>query len=180
MIDVSAARNKDVVSTLVASATAQAAEKAEEVRSIIAAWGNEPGDLKRTEANTKILDLVRQSDVLKNVAKYLGRFREIFAQGKRNGYATAGGRPIRWSLAATFPGRLPQSCPCWPLPPRCRCFSRNTSASRSSNTNAGSLFIRAPGTSSAVWMNPTPRKETLPLGERPWPDSPGNRGGRRP
>lgn len=65
MIDVSAARNKDVVSTLVASATAQAAEKAEEVRSIIAAWGNEPGDLKRTEANTKILDLVRQSDVLK-------------------------------------------------------------------------------------------------------------------
>ena len=46
MIDVSAARNKDVVSTLVASATAQAAEKAEEVRSIIAAWGNEPGDLK--------------------------------------------------------------------------------------------------------------------------------------
>ena len=102
MIDVSAARNKDVVSTLVASATAQAAEKAEEVRSIIAAWGNEPGDLKRTEANTKILDLVRQSDVLKNVAKYLGRFREIFAQGKRNGYAYGRGETYSLELGSNL------------------------------------------------------------------------------
>ena len=42
------------------------------------------------------LALVRKSPVLRDVAKYLGRFREIFAQGKRNGYAY--GRGEKYSL----------------------------------------------------------------------------------
>lgn len=64
-----------------------AAEKAEEVRSIIGAWSDDPGNLEKSEANAELLALARKSPVLRDVAKYLGRFREIFAQGKRDGYA---------------------------------------------------------------------------------------------
>lgn len=46
--------------------------------------------------NSKILETVRGSAVLKNISQYLGRFREIFAQGKRNGYAY--GRGEKYSL----------------------------------------------------------------------------------
>lgn len=96
MIDASTAGNQDVISTLVSQAVQSAAEKAEEVQSIIGAWSDDPGNLERNEVNEKLLTKVRKSDVLKNVAKYLGRFREIFAQGKRNGYAY--GRGEKYSL----------------------------------------------------------------------------------
>lgn len=96
MIDASTAGNKDTISELMARAVHAAAEKAEEVRSIIGAWGDDPGNLERNEVNEDLLAQVRKSGVLKEVAKYLGRFREIFAQGKRNGYAY--GRGEKYSL----------------------------------------------------------------------------------
>ena len=95
-VDTNAARNQEAISGIVAQAIHAAAEKAEEVQSIIAAWGDDPGDLKRTEVNTALLETVRKSNVLKDISKYLGRFREIFAQGKRNGYAY--GRGEKYSL----------------------------------------------------------------------------------
>ena len=96
MIDTSTAGNRDAISALVAQAVQLAAEKAEEVQSIIGAWSDNPGKLEKNEVNEELLAKVRGSDVLKNVAKYLGRFREIFAQGKRNGYAY--GRGEKYSL----------------------------------------------------------------------------------
>ncbi len=96
LADNAAARSKAQVSACVAHAVQGAAEKAEEVQAIIGAWGDDPGSLERTEANVELLALVRKSDVLKNISKYLGRFREIFAQGKRNGYAY--GRGEKYSL----------------------------------------------------------------------------------
>lgn len=96
MVDATTAKNHDVVSALVEQAVRASAEKAEEVQNIIAAWGDDPADLKKTEVNTTLLETVRKSTVLKDVAKYLGRFREIFAQGKRNGYAY--GRGEKYSL----------------------------------------------------------------------------------
>lgn len=96
MVDASTARNQEAISGIVAQAVHAAAEKAEEVQSIIAAWGDDPGDLKRSEVNTALLETVRKSSVLKDISKYLGRFREIFAQGKRNGYAY--GRGEKYSL----------------------------------------------------------------------------------
>lgn len=50
----------------------------------------------KNEANAELLALVRKSPVLRDISKYLGRFREIFAQGKRNGYAY--GRGEKYSL----------------------------------------------------------------------------------
>ena len=96
MIDAKAAKNKDDLTVSVAQAVSAAVEKAEEVQNIIGAWSDEPGKLEKNEVNTGLLDLVRKSDVLKNISKYLGRFREIFAQGKRNGYAY--GRGEKYSL----------------------------------------------------------------------------------
>ena len=96
MIDTGAAQNKEALTALVGRAVSAAAEKAEEVQSIISAWSDEPGDLEKSEVNTEILKTVRGSAVLKNISQYLGRFREIFAQGKRNGYAY--GRGEKYSL----------------------------------------------------------------------------------
>lgn len=96
MIDANTAGKQEAVSALVAQAVQSAAEKAEEVQAIIGAWSDDPGNLERNEVNEELLAQVRKSGVLKNVAKYLGRFREIFAQGKRNGYAY--GRGEKYSL----------------------------------------------------------------------------------
>ncbi len=96
MIDTSAARHKADTAGIIAQAVSAAAEKAGEVQNIIGAWSDEPGNLKKTGVNTGLLELVRKSEVLKDISKYLGRFREIFAQGKRNGYAY--GRGEKYSL----------------------------------------------------------------------------------
>ena len=96
LIDNSAMQSKEAVGGIVRHALSAASEKAEEVQSIIGAWSNEPGNLQRTPANLALLERVRRSDTLRDISKYLGRFREIFAQCKRNGFAY--GRGEKYSL----------------------------------------------------------------------------------
>ena len=96
LVDANAAKSRDDVAGLVSLAVSAAAEKAEEVRNIIGAWSDEPGNLERNEANAELLALVRKSQVLRDISRYLGRFREIFAQGKRNGYSY--GRGEKYAL----------------------------------------------------------------------------------
>lgn len=96
LMDASQMQNKASVSGIIQQAVAAAAEKAEEVQSIIGAWSSDPADLKRTPANEALLERVRRSDTLRDISKYLGRFREIFAQCKRNGFAY--GRGEKYSL----------------------------------------------------------------------------------
>ena len=104
LIDNSAMQSKEAVGGIVRHALSAASEKAEEVQSIIGAWSNEPGNLQRTPENKARPDGKNKpfweragaSDILRDIAKYLGRFREIFAQGKRNGYTH--GRGEKYSL----------------------------------------------------------------------------------
>ncbi len=96
LVDTNAAKSSEDVAGLVAGAVSAAAEKAQEVQAIIGAWSDEPGNLEKSEANAELLTLVRKSPVLWDISKYLGRFREIFAQGKRNGYVY--GRGEKYSL----------------------------------------------------------------------------------
>lgn len=96
LVDANAAKSREEVSALVSQAVNAAAEKAQEVQSIIGAWSDDPGNLEKSEVNADLLVLVRKSPVLRDISKYLGRFREIFAQGKRNGYAY--GRGEKYSL----------------------------------------------------------------------------------
>lgn len=96
LVDANAAKSREEVAALVSQAVNAATEKAQEVQNIIGAWSNDPGNLEKSEVNTDLLALVRKSPVLRDISKYLGRFREIFVQGKRNGYAY--GRGEKYSL----------------------------------------------------------------------------------
>ena len=96
LLDTTMLRQKEAVDLAVSAAVQAATERAQEVQSIIGAWSNEPGNLQRTPENKALLERVRASDILRDIAKYLGRFREIFAQGKRNGYTH--GRGEKYSL----------------------------------------------------------------------------------
>lgn len=96
LIDDSALHGRETTQTMVREAVADAAEKAREVYSIIGAWSSASGQLQRTPENLALLERVRASEALRDISKYLGRFREIFALGKRNGYAY--GRGETYSL----------------------------------------------------------------------------------
>ncbi|MBR1430152.1 hypothetical protein [Ruminococcus sp.] len=96
LIDATAAKNKDKISALLSRTVKSAAEKADEVKSIIGAWGNDPANMERSEVNTELLKLVRSNPKLKAISDYLGRFREMFSKGKKNGYAY--GRGEKYSI----------------------------------------------------------------------------------
>jgi len=96
LIDTSSAQHKAEIAAAIATATKAASEKAGEVQNIIGAWSDDPADLERNPVNTALLEKVRSSETLQMVTKYLGRFREIIAQGRRNGYAY--GRGEKYSL----------------------------------------------------------------------------------
>ena len=96
LIDAEAMRRKTVESEFVSHAVSAAAEKGEEVQRILAAWSDDPMNMEKTAVNGQLLAQVRKSDTLRDISRYLGRFREIFAQGKRNGYAY--GRGEKYSL----------------------------------------------------------------------------------
>ena len=87
LIDAGRAKNQQSITAMVSQALGAATEKAEEVHQIISSWSSDPGNLQRTPLNEDLLLRVRQSKMLREISKYLGRFREIFAQSKHNSYA---------------------------------------------------------------------------------------------
>lgn len=98
MIDTSLIRRGDCVDALMSTAVHAAKDKAEETQAIIRAWSDEPGEMSRNSVNLALLSRVRQSAKLRDVSKYLGRFREILAQGRKNGYAYGRGETYALEL----------------------------------------------------------------------------------
>ena len=96
MLDTTMLRQMEAVDLAVSAAVQAATERAQEVQSIIGAWSDEPLNMRRTPENLALLEKVRKSTTLKDISKYLGRFREIFAQAKKNSYAY--GRGETYSL----------------------------------------------------------------------------------
>ena len=96
MLDTTMLRQTEAVDLAVSAAVQAAAERAQEVQSIIGAWSDEPMNMCHTPENLALLEKVRQSTALKDISKYLGRFREIFTQAKKNSYAY--GRGETYSL----------------------------------------------------------------------------------
>ena len=96
LVDAAAAQQKEDISAILSRSARAAAEKAEEVQSIIGAWSDEPGNMERSPVNTALLAHIRSNPTLREISRYLGRFREIFAQGKKNGYTY--GRGEKYSL----------------------------------------------------------------------------------
>lgn len=96
LVDANTAQNNEPISVILSRSAHAAAEKAEQVQSIIGAWSDAPGNMERSQVNTELLKKVQANPTLREIARYLGRFREIFAQGKKNGYAY--GRGEKYSL----------------------------------------------------------------------------------
>ena len=96
IIDTALLRQEEKTDAIVGAAVSAAKAHAAETRDILSAWSDEPGNLTRCPMNTELLRRVRQSQSLVDISRYLGRFREIFAQGRRNGYAY--GRGEKYSL----------------------------------------------------------------------------------
>lgn len=91
-------QNKDAISACVAAAAKAAAKKAEGVASAIMAWGYGPdcNDPEQRAADMELAARVSQSSVLLEVARYLGRLKELMDGKRKNGYAY--GRGEKYSL----------------------------------------------------------------------------------
>lgn len=91
-------QNKDAISACVAAAAKAAAQKAEGVASAIMAWGYGPdcSEPEQRAADMELAARVSQSSVLLEVARYLGRLKELMDGKRKNGYAY--GRGEKYSL----------------------------------------------------------------------------------
>lgn len=80
--------NRDAVAGIIQQAAMAAKEKAEDVSLALKAWGQDGGDdSTKLELDRAVISRVHQSETLKEVTKYLGRFKEIAANARKNGYA---------------------------------------------------------------------------------------------
>ena len=81
--------NRDAVAEIIQQAATAAKEKAEDVSLALKAWGQEDGGdgESKLELDRAIISRVHQSETLKEVTKYLGRFKEVAANARKNGYA---------------------------------------------------------------------------------------------
>ena len=91
-------KNKEAIGAIVAQAAQSAKYKAEETAQALAAWGTDDSGAnpRQTKLNREVVERVRKSPVLTEVAKHLGRFREMMAKARKNGYAF--GRGEKYAL----------------------------------------------------------------------------------
>ena len=91
-------QNQDAISACFARAGRVAEEKAETVSAALAAWGYGPDshEPEKRAADFALAARVTQSPVLREVARYLGRLKELMDGKRKNGYAY--GRGEKYSL----------------------------------------------------------------------------------
>lgn len=91
-------QNKEAVSGCIAQAVRAAAQKAESVSSALLAWGYGPDshEPEQRAADMELVARVSQSSVLMEVARYLGRLKELMDGKRKNGYAY--GRGEKYTL----------------------------------------------------------------------------------
>lgn len=91
-------KNQAKISGMVASAVRSAKDKAEDTALTLTAWGQgeSDGSPEQMKLNKEITQRVRQSETLKEVTKFLGRFKEITAKARKNSYAY--GRGEKYTL----------------------------------------------------------------------------------
>lgn len=92
-------RNKAEIQGIIAAATQCAADKAREAELTLLAWDDEPddgADPKHMELQMGLLERVRESPTLREITQYLGRYKELLAQMRKNSYAY--GRGEKYTL----------------------------------------------------------------------------------
>lgn len=91
-------KNKDGITALVAQASQAAAQKAQDTASALMAWGCGPdsNDPEKMESDRELVERVSQNKTLMEVARHLGRLKELINGKRRNGYTY--GRGEKYSL----------------------------------------------------------------------------------
>lgn len=91
-------KNKDGIAALIAQAGKAAAQKAESTAAAITAWGYGPdsGDPEKMEADRNLVERVCRNKTLMEVARYLGRLKELINGKRKNGCTY--GRGAKYSL----------------------------------------------------------------------------------
>lgn len=84
--DRSANVNRRKLQTVIVSALTQAMDSAETIRFILTSWGNGDMNMPKNEFNSELLERVSKSEKLAYVAKFLGRYKDIYSNKKKNGY----------------------------------------------------------------------------------------------
>lgn len=96
MVDDNLQRNKEDVEIIINDALEAAKDRADETQSIIRSWGSDPGKMDVIPENRTLVQKVRQNDMLRNIARYLGRLKEMMRQKRKNSFAF--GRGEKYSL----------------------------------------------------------------------------------
>lgn len=82
-----AIRYIDRISPKIGIAIDAALEKSLETHTILSAWGSGTGAMMKIPANQQLIDHVKNSGELQEIAKILGKYREIIADKRKNSYA---------------------------------------------------------------------------------------------
>lgn len=84
--DRSANVNRRILHKVITMALIQAMDSAETMRFILLSWGNGDMNMPNNKFNSELLERVSKSDKLAYVAKFLGRYKDIYSNKQKNGY----------------------------------------------------------------------------------------------
>lgn len=90
---------------IILQAAEAAFDRARQAQDIIRAWGDEPGQESPMEQDRKLVEQVRQNAALLEIARYLGRMKEMIRQKRMNGFSYGRGEKYGLELGNDF-GRL--------------------------------------------------------------------------
>lgn len=82
-----AIQSVDFFSPAIGQAINAALEQALQVNVILSAWGSDHGTNSKLESDRKLLEHTKNSKVLQDIAKSLGKYREIIADKRKNGFS---------------------------------------------------------------------------------------------
>ena len=91
-------KNKDVIQSAVTSAT----KKAQEVSNVIKSWGNGDSSPESIKQNTELLRRVQSSQELRDIVKYLGKYREILDNTRKTSFTYGRGEKYDIVLGNDF------------------------------------------------------------------------------
>lgn len=165
-------QNKEAVSGYIAQAVRAAAQKAESVSSALLSWGYGPdnNDPERRAADLELAARVGKSPTLMEVARYLGRLKELMDGKRKNGYAYGRGEKYSLELGGDINRPLPRSSPGSPHRRRCRFSCASLQRKGTQAVPAPGAHLQGERRHSVCWTNPVPRRGKHPGAKRwPWP-----------
>ncbi len=96
MVEDNLLRSQEQVEQIMTSAGEAAIQKADETAKILLSWGTDPGNMQPDALNGKLLQRVRQNEMLVKISQYLGRLREMMRVKRKN--ATVYGRGEKYGI----------------------------------------------------------------------------------